>query len=91
MTKEEAPKTEKVVEIKGSQQEVKLVMTGIQPEAKSPDKITGNIVWKGNTGAAEGVLFIIAKRASGGGPPVAVKKIDNPKFPMNFLRLERKI
>ena len=33
---------------------------------------------------SKGVLFIIAKRASGGGPPVAVKKIDNPKFPLQF-------
>jgi cytochrome c-type biogenesis protein CcmH len=30
------------------------------------------------------VLFIIAKSTSGAGPPLAVKKIDHPKFPISY-------
>lgn len=30
------------------------------------------------------VLFIIAKSTSGAGPPLAVKKIDHPKFPFSY-------
>lgn len=34
--------------------------------------------------AAQGSLFIIARRAGGAGPPVAVKKIDRPRFPVAY-------
>ncbi len=33
---------------------------------------------------AGGVLFIIARRADGQGPPVAVKRIEGPRFPLEF-------
>ena len=31
-----------------------------------------------------GVLFLIARRPGGGGPPVAVKRVQSPTFPMDF-------
>lgn len=30
------------------------------------------------------VLYVIARRADGGGPPVAVLRVENPKFPAAF-------
>ncbi len=30
------------------------------------------------------MLFIIARPAAGGGPPLAVKKIDRPTFPLSY-------
>jgi cytochrome c-type biogenesis protein CcmH len=32
----------------------------------------------------QAVLFIIARPAAGGGPPLAVKKIDRPSFPLSY-------
>jgi len=31
-----------------------------------------------------GVLFLVARRPGGGGPPVAVKRVPSPSFPMDF-------
>ncbi len=31
-----------------------------------------------------GVLFIIARRVGGAGPPVAVKRVEGPRFPLSF-------
>jgi len=51
--------------------------------AASGDNIQGTVrVGEGLT-AGDGVLFIIA-RSSQGGPPLAVKRIASPRFPMEF-------
>ena len=56
-----------------------------------PDKSSkelGNIVLSGTVTAEgdmpSGTLFIIARRSPTGGMPAAVKKIDNPTFPLKF-------
>ena len=49
---------------------------------KPPPILTGIV--EGET-SSKGVLFVIVRRAEqGGGPPVAVKKIPNPTFPVSF-------
>ena len=35
--------------------------------------------------SSKGILFIMARRSAvGGGPPVAVKRVVSPSFPMRF-------
>jgi len=33
---------------------------------------------------AGAVLFLIARTGAGGGPPLAVKRVESPRFPMEF-------
>lgn len=33
---------------------------------------------------AAAILFLIARKGQGGGPPLAVKRIESPKFPLDF-------
>lgn len=88
MTKEDAPKTESVIEIKGTQENVTLALTGFSGTAEKSEAasvtLSGTISLQEGVEVSNGTLFIIAKRASGGGPPVAVKKIENPTFPLQF-------
>ena len=55
-------------------------------ETPEPDvgdvKLSGTI--KGEGMLPNGTLFIIARRSPAGGMPAAVKKIDNPTFPLDF-------
>jgi cytochrome c-type biogenesis protein CcmH len=53
----------------------------------SAGQITGRITIDPKLKAAidpQAVLFIIARPATGGGPPLAVKKIDRPTFPFSY-------
>ena len=53
----------------------------------SSGQITGQITIDPKLKAAidpQAVLFIIARPAAGGGPPLAVKKIDRPTFPLSY-------
>jgi hypothetical protein len=53
--------------------------------AAPPAMITGTVSLSEGVESPAGILFIIAKRAAiGGGPPVAVKRIPNPVFPLSF-------
>lgn len=64
--------------------EEKYLYQGLQSEMdRPPAVIGGTITLQGDL--PTGILFIVAKRSKeGGGPPVAVKKIPNPTFPMSF-------
>jgi cytochrome c-type biogenesis protein CcmH/NrfG len=53
----------------------------------SAGQITGRITIDPKVKAAiepQAVLFIIARPAAGGGPPLAVKKVDRPSFPLSY-------
>ena len=53
----------------------------------SAGQITGRITINPKLKPAidpKAVLFIIARPAAGGGPPLAVKKIDRPAFPLSY-------
>ncbi len=53
--------------------------------SKESQSIQGTIVvGEGIEARAGGVLFIIARSAGGPGPPAAVKRIDGPRFPLEF-------
>jgi cytochrome c-type biogenesis protein CcmH len=57
-------------------------------KAAASDQISGKIIIDAKLKASidpKAALFIIARPAGGGGgPPLAVKKIDNPSFPLTF-------
>ena len=53
-------------------------------ELDKPPPILSGII-EGEFTSSKGVLFVIARRSEqGGGPPVAVKRIPNPTFPISF-------
>jgi cytochrome c-type biogenesis protein CcmH len=58
------------------------------PAAPSGDKISGRITLDPKLRAAiapNAALFIIARQAGGAsGPPLAVKKVDKPTFPLSY-------
>ena len=54
-----------------------------QPSTEVTDvMLSGTVSAEGDL--PRGTLFIIARRSPAGGMPAAVKKIDNPTFPLNF-------
>jgi hypothetical protein len=61
--------------------------TATKSSSDSTGQITGRITIDPKLKAAidpQAVLFIIARPAAGGGPPLAVKKIDRPSFPLSY-------
>jgi cytochrome c-type biogenesis protein CcmH len=70
----------------GSQRPSQTAKTAAPSTTPSENRITGKISVDPKLKqklAVKAVLFIIA-RPGGGGPPVAVKKIDNPVFPLTY-------
>ncbi len=66
-----------------------LSVTLVAPEkSQTPEPEVGDVKLSGTITAEgdlpTGTLFIIARRSPAGGMPAAVKKIDNPTFPLEF-------
>jgi hypothetical protein len=63
-----------------------MLVASEKSEAPEPEvgdvKLSGTV--KGEGTLPNGTLFIIARRSPTGGMPAAVKKIDNPTFPLDF-------
>ncbi|HWP57756.1 MAG TPA: cytochrome c-type biogenesis protein CcmH [Candidatus Acidoferrales bacterium] len=58
-----------------------------QEKPQGHESISGTVFLAGAVAsrlAEKAVLFIIARPAGGGGPPLAVKKIEHPKFPLAY-------
>ena len=66
--------------------EEEILLRSLKAELSAPPAmITGTVSLSEGVESPAGILFIIAKRAAvGGGPPVAVKRIPNPVFPLSF-------
>ena len=52
--------------------------------AGDPNTITGTILLSKGITFPKGAVIFIAARPVKGGPPMAVKKISDPKFPLSF-------
>jgi cytochrome c-type biogenesis protein CcmH len=60
---------------------------GAAPVAAAAAAVTGTVSlaagFEGKVPAGA-ILFVIARRGQGGGPPLAVKRIEAPRFPLGF-------
>ncbi len=57
---------------------------GLDASADAPPIRGTIVVGEGINAGAGSVLFIIARRPGGQGPPFAVKRIEGPRFPLEF-------